>query len=231
MPANKSGDKLSRNVHRKNEIKRFLADRDLPALENLALNHKNILRTLSSLLYDLDPLVRWQAIEALGKVSGIIFAIDPEKVRRQIRRILWLMNDESGGLCRNGPEAIGEIIYNVPVLIEEYGPILVSFLNEEPFEAGTRNALARIGSIAPEILMKSVPVIAKSLDNEDPCIRGFSVKALQAMEDISAHEKIETMTEDHAELDDYDFATGELLRVRVSKLASRYLNRPGKCSP
>jgi hypothetical protein len=226
MSPNRSGDRISRNVRRKNIIRQYLINRDISALQDLARNPTNILRTLSSLLYDREPLVRWRAIEALGKVSKIIFGIDPEKVRRQIRRILWLMNDESGGLCRNGPEAIGEIIYNNPELLDEYGPILISFLDQEPFEAGTRNALARVGGMAPEVFMESVPVIIKSLESRDPYIRGFSVKALLAMNDKSAHDKIKAMIRDYHELDDYDFETGELLRVKESEFAISYLNRP-----
>jgi HEAT repeat protein len=231
MSSNQSGKKISRIVHRKNLIRQHLVKRDIPALQNLARGGQNILRTLSSLIFDREPLIRWRAIEALGKVSRIIFGIDPNKVRRQIRRFLWLMNDESGGLCRNGPEAIGEIIYNNPDLLEEYGPILISFLNEEPFEAGTRNALSRIGGIAPEIFEDSIPVIIKSLESGDAYIRGFSIKALQAMNDKSARDKIETMTDDHHKLDDYDFETGEQLKVKVSELAISYLNQWRENSP
>jgi len=185
MPPDKSGEKISRTVSRKSELRRYLLDRDMPALEELARGRKNILRTLSSSLYDSEPLVRWRAIEALGKVAGVIYLTDPEKIRRQIRRILWLMNDESGGICWKGPEAVGEIIFNNPVLVEEYGSILLSYLNEEPFEAGTRNAVSRVARIAPEIFAAGVPVIIDSLKSENPSIRGFSVKALTALEDGS----------------------------------------------
>jgi hypothetical protein len=225
MPPKKSGKKISRNVHRKSIIRQCLLNRDVSALEDLARNQNYILRILSSLMFDREPLIQWRAIEALGKVSRIIFSIDPDKVRRQIRRILWLMNDESGGICWNGPEAIGEIIYNNPDLLEEYGPILISFLKEEPFEAGTRNALSRVGEIAPEIFEDSVPVIVKSLESGNAYIRGFSVKALQAMNDKSAGDKIETMTDDHHELDDYDFKTGELSKVKIRELAISYLDQ------
>lgn len=176
------------------------------------------------MLYDPEPLVRWRAIEALGKVSKIILEIDPEKVRRQIRRILWLMNDESGGLCRNGPEAIGEVVFNNTGLLEEYGPILISFLSEEPFEAGTRNALARLAGIDAMLFSGSIPVIIKSLESDNPRIRGFSVKALLAMDDRSAAEKIETLAGDQNEIEDYDFDTGELLMIKIRDFVSLYLN-------
>jgi hypothetical protein len=77
MSSNQSGKKISRIVHRKNLIRQHLVKRDIPALQNLGRGRQNILRTLSSLIFDREPLIRWRAIEAMGKVSRIIFGIDP----------------------------------------------------------------------------------------------------------------------------------------------------------
>lgn len=225
MRSNKSSDKVSRNVLRKNTIRRLLMDRDLTALENAAGSHKNIMRTLSSLIYDHEPLIRWRAIEALGKASRIVGKTNLDKVRRQIRRILWLMNDESGGLCWNGPEAIGEVIYNNPVLIYEYGPILISFLSEEPFEAGTRRAISRVADMNPEIFSKSAPQIAESLNNPDPEIRAFSIAALNALEDRSAYNSVKTLKDDPSPVENYDFSEGKLQKTAVGEFARLYLNR------
>ena len=139
----------------RNTIRQSLVNGDLNFIENMAQGGGNVYRTLSSLLYDDDILVRWRAIDGMGKASRIIAGTDIEKVRRQVRRILWLMNDESGGLCWNGPEAIAEIVFNVPSLIEEYGKILISFLAEEPFQAGTRRGIARIGQMEPGLFAES----------------------------------------------------------------------------
>ncbi|UCE65700.1 MAG: hypothetical protein JSU85_12685, partial [Candidatus Zixiibacteriota bacterium] len=195
MPPNDRNPKISRTVQRKKDIRQDLINRDLQAIETRARSDKNILRTLSSMLYDKEPLVRWLAIEALGRASRIVGETNLDKVRRQIRRILWLMNDESGGLCWNGPEAIGEIIFNIPALIYEYGPILVSFLSEEPFQAGTRQAIARVARINPEIFFKSGISIAASLKDPDPEIRAFSIKALNSLKDTSAYNEV-TMLRD-----------------------------------
>lgn len=199
-------------------------NRDLTALENAAGTQKNIMRTLSSLMYDHEPLIRWRAIEALGRASRIAGEANPDKVRRQIRRILWLMNDESGGLCWNGPEAIGEIIYNNPVLIYEYGPILISFLSEEPFEAGTRRAISRVADMNPEIFSKSAALIAESLDNPDPEIRAFSIAALIALGDTSAYNSVRTLKDDTSPVENYDFSEGKFQKTAVGEFARRYLD-------
>ncbi|UCC79879.1 MAG: hypothetical protein JSW64_00565 [Candidatus Zixiibacteriota bacterium] len=205
-------------------------DRDLTALENMAENHKNIMRTLSSLMYDHQPLIRWRAVEVLGRISKIIAGTDPEKVRRQIRRILWLMNDESGGLCWNGPEAIGEIIYNNPVLIYEYGPIITSFLSEEPFEAGTRRAIWRVGSIGPEIFNESKILIIKSLESPIPEMRAFSIEALNSLDDTSAYNRVKMLKNDSSPIEIYDFVKGELKKATVAECSRIYLERLNKLS-
>ena len=56
----------SRSISRKEVLRKDLLNRDLSAIEMKAVSGKNILRTLSSLLYDEDSLIRWRAIEALG---------------------------------------------------------------------------------------------------------------------------------------------------------------------
>ena len=136
-----------------------------------------------------------------------------------------LMNDESGGLCWNGPEAIAEIIYNVPHLIEQYGIILASFLKEEPFEAGTRRAISRIGFLKPEIFADSGKMLAASLNDDDPVVRGLSIKALAAIGDSTAGDKVESLKEDNAVLEEYDFETSEIKKVTVGHLAANYLQR------
>jgi hypothetical protein len=220
---------------RRNAIRQYLLARDLEAVENMASGGVNIFRTLSSMLYADDLLLRWRAIEGIGRASKVIARADMEKVRRQVRRILWLMNDESGGICWNGPETIGEIIVNVPALIDEYSGILVSFLNQEPFETGARQAIARIAGLKAEIFNDSSGILIQSLDSADPSIRGSSVKALTAIGDSSAFEKISSMNKDSAILDDYNFSTGQLEKIPVSYLADGYLkamkSRAGQIGP
>lgn len=228
MPPENPPLKESRSIKRKNELRQDLLNRDINSIENKASTEKNILRTLSSLLYDGNPLIRWRAIEALGRVSGIIAVNDLDKIRRQIRRILWLMNDESGGLCWYGPEAIGEILFNIPALISEYSAILETFLAEEPFEAGSRRAIARVAGKNPEAFYKSVGLITESLKDPDSDIRAASIKALIAIGHDSARKDVEMMKDDLSIIEHYDFGSGELRTATVSELAGKYMDRTGK---
>jgi len=143
LGSNKSYKPNSGNRRNGYELRELLEKKSYKELLNWAVQNRNPLRPLSSLLFDEDSLIRFRAIEVLGKVAAIEYKKDPERVRRQIGRFLWLMNDESGGICWNAPQAIGEILYNVPDLIPEYGPILTSYFDEEPFEVGSRWGVAR----------------------------------------------------------------------------------------
>jgi len=91
-------------IKRKSKVKELLRERDYDNLQKWAKNMRNPQRTLLSLAYDTDELIRWRAIEAIGKVAQIQAESDIEKVRDLIRRLLWLMNDESGGLGWHSPE-------------------------------------------------------------------------------------------------------------------------------
>jgi hypothetical protein len=226
MPVDNRSFKSSRTVQRKKDLKEDLLNRDLQSIEKRAEEEKSVLRSLSSLLYDNDPLIRWRAIESLAKISGIIAKKDSEKIRRQLRRILWLMNDESGGLCWNGPEAIGEIIYHIPAFIPEYASILISYLNEEPFEAGVRRAIARVAEVNRVVFADAIESIVKSLDSGDTEIRAFSIKALNSLQDTSAFKQVKSLNEDMSEVTDYDFRTGQLRNTTVRDFALAYLNRP-----
>jgi hypothetical protein len=161
----------------------------------------------------------------LGVVSDIVARDDIEKVRRQIRRLLWLMNDESGGICWNAPETIGEIIYNVPSLIEEFGVMLPNYFEEEPFEKGSRWALARISKINPEILNHAVPGLLKSLDSDNAEIKGYSIMALKSFNVASVNSKIDLIIKDKSLVTIYDYNDGELKEIPLSDIARGYLDK------
>jgi hypothetical protein len=148
-----------------------------------------MMRELQRKLYDADELVAWRAVEEIGRAAS---GLPLEAAREFLRRTLWLMNDESGGVLWNGPQVIGAVLAHVPSLCAEFGPILASFLEEEPFRAGTRWALWRVSSIAPELVRDA----GLSLDDPDPLLRGLAALALGA-----------PVTADFVT---FDFATGEL---------------------
>ena len=48
-----------------------------------------------------------------------------------MRRFLWCLNDESGGIGWGIPEAMGEVMANHKVLFDEYSHMLLSYMRED----------------------------------------------------------------------------------------------------
>ena len=203
-------------------VRVHLAERDLGPIVEGAVVRNAVMRAVTSLLFAPEPLIRWRAVETLGLAAARRAEVAIEKVRRQVRDLLWLMNDESGGLCRMAPEAIGEIVFRVPKLLGEYGVLLPQFFDEEPFERGSRWAVARLAPLQPDSFTGAVPRLVSSLDEPDPVIRGYALLALNAIGDKTAAERAEKLSDDAVPVPVYDFETGRLDDITVGELARRY---------
>jgi len=210
---------LSSTATRKSKVREILIDRDFKALSRWATRDRAPLRILTMLLFDDDPLVHWRAVEGIGKTALQEALDNPEKVRKQIRNYLWMMNDESGALCHRAPEAIGEILANVPEFLPEFGRILPNFLWEEPFERGTRWAMYRLVTTqleSMEMYERCIGDLLKSLENEDDIIRGYSMLILGALDDDEVGPDIEFPEFKPAKVPYYDYHSGELKEVTVA---------------
>ena len=212
---------------RKAVVKELLLQRDRYALLEWARSVPNSLRILISLTYDEDELLRWRAIEAVGHVAASQAEPDLEKVRDMIRRLLWLMNDESGGLGWHAPELIGEILVNVPALIPEYANLLLSFLREEPFERGTHFAVYRVASVDPKPFAERASELLDSLKDPDPAIRAYAVLALKAIRGGPNGYAASELQADKSRFMLYNFMIGQLRETTVGQVAKRTMGDIG----
>lgn len=151
----------------------------------MAARRKRVLGDLVSLTYDADPLIAWRAVEAMGMAAARVAETNPEFVRGHLRRLRWLLSEESGGICRHAPQAMAEIVVRNPGLFDDYGPIVVSLLNdmaEEDLASGFRKAvLWAIGRLAPHTgaeIDEALPAITAGLDDPDPLVRGTAAWCL-----------------------------------------------------
>ncbi len=199
---------------RKEEVRKLVMDRDLAGLVSWAGESRDPLGGLFSLTYDRDDLTRWRAIEAIGLAGAQLAKSDVEKIRNFIRRLLWSMNDESGGVGWHAPEAIGELLFRIPSLIEQYGKLLPQFLTEPPFAVGAHFAIARIAPLSDELISERSGTLHRSLGNEIPLIRAYASIALR-----------ERLAYDDAEVTLYDFARGELQLTTVAKSIETFPTR------
>jgi len=212
------------------EIRSLLAARDLALLTRREFADQTVLRTLLMLTFDADELIGWRAVEAVGKVAGAVAAGEVERVRRFLRRLLWSMNDESGGVGWRAPECIGEILVNVPSLIGEYGPLLMSHRDSEPFERGSHLAVYRVARCDSTPFRNDASELSQSLDHADPAVRGYAALALGAIGAVEHRQGVQALRHDHASVSTYDFESGELRKRTVLEMVEEAIGLMGRGS-
>ena len=205
---------------RKNALRKVLSTRDLTEIRGWAVSERNPLRMLFSFTYDPDELIRWRAVEAIGLVAGDQANTNLDKVRDVIRHLLWLMNDESGGLSPLAPEMIGEILVNVPSLIEEYGPLLPSFLQEEPFVRGSHLAIWRVAMVRPGVFGDAIEQFRLSLVDTDPAVRAYAARTIMAIDMVQSEGIKMQLCRDDASFSFYEFESGKLRHTTVARMIS-----------
>jgi hypothetical protein len=217
----------------KEQLRTWLAAGRYEALVELAGRKKRILSWLTALTYDRDPLIGWRAVEAIGLVASRIAAADPEFVRGHLRRLLWLLNDESGGIGWRAPQAIGEILRNRPQCFAEFVPLLISLLDMEEedaarFRPGILWAIGRLGPVLPDAVESAIPLIVSCLHDADAQTRGLAAWCLGQLGAIQNAPHLESLLKDESLVDMY--VGGQLVRKSVAQLVCEALQSAGACS-
>ncbi|MBW2196206.1 MAG: HEAT repeat domain-containing protein, partial [Deltaproteobacteria bacterium] len=71
---------------------------------------RQVINPLFSSLLSSKEQTKWRAVTAMGAVVANLAEQDMESARVIMRRLMWSLNDESGGIGWGAPEAMGEII-------------------------------------------------------------------------------------------------------------------------
>ena len=150
----------------------------------MAVRKKRILGLLVSLTFDPQQPIGWRAVEAMGAAAGRIAQRDPEYVRSHLRRLHWLISEESGGICWRAPEAMAEIVRQAPDLFADYAAIIPSLLvsmaeeDLDHFRPGILWAIGRLGGVGGDHVQTVLPAVAAALDHSSPQVRGMAVWCL-----------------------------------------------------
>ncbi|MDH3348138.1 MAG: HEAT repeat domain-containing protein [Desulfobulbaceae bacterium] len=117
----------------KNHIFELLISQDLEAvLGEIAQYHATELANiLFSAICRNEELLRWRAISAMGVTLARVAVDDMEKGRIFMRRLLWSLNDESGGIGWGAPEVLAEAMVHHRGLAEEYIHMLISYMRKD----------------------------------------------------------------------------------------------------
>jgi len=141
---------------------------------------------LFSHFYHKNELIKFRSTAAMGTLGMRMAQKDMEKARIILRRIMWNLNDESGGIGWGSPEAMGEILCQSPELAMEFKSILFSYLDPDgnflEHEMLQRGILWGIGTYIksdPQALNeKTKTLLSGHLHSPDPVKRGYAIRAL-----------------------------------------------------
>lgn len=164
----------------KEQLRIILTHGRLDEIAGLAQGSRRILSALTALTYEPDPLIAWRAVEAIGIAAEVIADADAARVTVHLRRLHWLLSDESGGICWYSPQAMAEIVRRRPELFSDFIPLIVSLLitmEEEDLDHFRPAVLWAIGRLAPAAggaLDGIIPALAACLDHPDPQVRGLA---------------------------------------------------------
>jgi len=131
--------------------------------------------------------VRWKAIFAFGFTTAEIAEQDLERARIIIRRLMWMLNEESGGMAWGVGEAFAEALYQSEALKKEYLQIYVSYIWPEgnyleypPAQRGFLWGIGRLAQKYPEDLMKihAPEYLLLHLESPDPLVIFYSLWSL-----------------------------------------------------
>jgi HEAT-like repeat len=203
-----------------------LEQEDFASIAVYARDHKRTLSLLTGLTYHPQPLIAWRAVQGLGVASQEISSLDPEFVRIHLRRLIWLVNDESGGIGWHAPESIGEIIAQCPGIFDEFIPPLFHFLDMEKedaprFRAGTLWGIGRVAKGKPETILPVLDLVLACLLDPDPQTRGTALWCLLRSRCEVPPELLANLCCDQSVLAVYE--EGYFTQMTIGELAGHFL--------
>ena len=185
---------------------------------------------LFSFLYHKDEWIKWRAITAMGAVVACLAHEDLESSRIIMRRLLWNLNDESGGIGWGSPEAMGEIMARHEGMAKEYADILVSFINKtgnyiehEILQRGVLWGLGRLAYVRPGLVRYATAYLDPFLHSKDPNLRGLAAWVAGAIPSEMTTSSLMHLIDDEASIN--IFIDMRMKKNTVSRLAAAALSR------
>lgn len=218
------------NRNLKQHIRQLLTDDDLSAALDkiLTIPARRAVNPLFSFFYSGDPYMRWRAVTAMGAVTANLAEQEMESARVIMRRLMWNLNDESGGIGWGSPEAMGEIMARSPKLAREFAHILVSYADESGnylehplLQQGTLWGMGRLSHARPELAKNAEPHLHPFLQSDDPWHRGLAAWAAGPIAGDRTKDLIRELRDDKFLVTLY--RDGRLTEIAVGDLAQKAL--------
>ncbi len=190
-----------------------------------------IINALCSFLYHKNPVIKWNAVTAFGSAVSSLADTDIESARNIIRRLMWNLNDESGGIGWGSVEAMGDILAKNPALAREYWPILLSYAREdgnfqenEQMQRGVLWAIGRLCQVRPEMPGDTAAKhIMPFLGSADAHVRGLAARVMGCLKAEESRPVLEQLNADESAI--RIFHGDNIIDTRVKDLAQEALIR------
>jgi len=206
----------------KREVLKLLETGDI---ENIyLLPPRRVVNPLFTFFHSRDETIKWRAVSVMGRVVSNLAEQDMESARVIMRRLLWNLNDESGGIGWGSPEAMGEIMSRHSGLAEEYASLLVSFIRKDAnyieFDILQRGVLWGIGRLAharPQYLQSVPPLLLPFMKSQDANLRGLSAWTAGALASELTKGLLTRLVDDKKKIN--IFLEGRVVEITVGRLA------------
>ena len=214
----------------KPQVKQLLEEDDvISSLATLCqMPGRQVVNPLFSFFYSGEERLRWRAITAMGAVVCHLADTDMESARVVMRRLMWNLNDESGGIGWGSPEAMGEIAAGHARLAQEFANIIISYINPEgnflEHEGLQRGSLWGVGRLAharPSLATPAAPHLPAFVESADPYLRGLAIWAGTPILDDRLRTLMRSRLDDHAPIRLY--VRMHMTQTSVAELASAAL--------
>jgi len=169
----------------KETLREHLVQGNLEEVAEMAMGRRKVLGTLLALTFDPDLEVVWRAIEAQGMAAERLSVKSPAYVREHMRRLYWLITEESGACFWRAPECMAECGARLPRLLDSHVPIafhLIETMEEEDlehFRPGALWAVGRLIGVAEDDLPGVLPRVFEALSDPLSQSRGMAVWCLR----------------------------------------------------
>jgi hypothetical protein len=201
-----SGRRLKKTVLKQLQKKDF--EKGLARIRSLP--PRKAVNPLFSFFFHQEPLVKWRAVSAMGALTASLAEKDMESARVVMRRLMWSLNDESGGIGWGSPEAMGEIMAQSHALAREYASILIEFTRETGnyiehplLQQGVLWGVGRLAGRRPDLARDGIGPVSVFLGSDDPVKRGLAAWALAPLRFSPEKAILDRLLNDRAELDFY----------------------------
>jgi hypothetical protein len=201
---------------------------DASLSELCMLPARQVINPVFSFLVHSDEKLRWRAITAMGGIVENLAREDMESARVIMRRLMWSLNDESGGIGWGAPEALAEIMARHEGLAREYSLILISYMDDqgnfleyEGLQRGVLWGLVRLARVRPQMVEEAGVHLQKYLESRDATIRGLAAWASGLLGVQETRPRLQLLAKDDSLLRLY--IDNEFAQVRVQDLAAKAL--------